>query len=338
MLDRITIGQWHDFAAPDLRSTAFHHRHWLELILEQYGGRCLIFALKSGGEIVAALPFIEAHVLWGARRKLVALPFTDCLRPLAKNGEARESFAQALPDEDFDDYDSALLRTDAPFRPESCRPENVRHELDLGGPLSQVEARYPASLKRNLRRAERSGLRFVVNRDLDGIRSFYDLHVRTRRKKGVPVQPKSYFRRLHEKLIQTGLGFVACVEKGGRPIAGAVLLKYNGTMIYKYGASDSRELSCRPNEFLFMHLIRTCYDRGCRRLDFGTSRFQDEGLRRFKSKWGAAESNVYYETLSGRQAASHGDSFALKIASVAIRKGPRLVCRGLGEMFYRYSQ
>ena len=41
-----------------------------------------------------------------------------------------------------------------------------------------------------------------------------------------------------ENLIKTGLGLVLIAEAAGQPVAAAVILAWNGTMIGKFIASD----------------------------------------------------------------------------------------------------
>ena len=92
--------------------------------------------------------------------------------------------------------------------------------------------------------------------------TFYRLHVMTRQKLGVPVQPKSFFRRLSEQVLQRGFGFVGVVTKENEPIAAAVFLTYNNRMIYKYAASHSNALEHRPNDCLVHNAIQLATEEG----------------------------------------------------------------------------
>ncbi|HEV3362594.1 MAG TPA: GNAT family N-acetyltransferase, partial [Acidimicrobiia bacterium] len=79
----------------------------------------------------------------------------------------------------------------------------------------------PSQVQRNIRRAERDGVQVHHARgraDVD--RVFYSLHVRTRRRQGVPVQPRRFFSLL-AGLLETGLGFASLAYIGDRPVAGA---------------------------------------------------------------------------------------------------------------------
>jgi CelD/BcsL family acetyltransferase involved in cellulose biosynthesis len=213
----------------------------------------------------------------------------------------------------------------------------VRHHLELTGSVDQVRARFDRKVLQNLRRAERSDLRFTASTDCDAMEIYYRLHVATRRKLGVPVQPRSFFRRLHRRVLSQGLGFVGLVYRHDAAVAGGVFLGHNRVLFAKYLASDPNGLHCYPNEYLLDNAIRTALETGYRVFDLGLSKKEHIGLRRFKVKWGAVESAVFQENISGSCGRLGQDSALLRMANVAIRHSPAAVCRLLGEVFYRYS-
>src|SRR5262249_59613082 len=119
-----------------------------------------------------------------------------------------------------------------------------------------------------------------------------------RRRQGVPIQPKRFFGLLWDRIIAPGMGSVLVVETpAGDPIAAAVFVAWNGTVVYKFGASDASSWSLRPNHLLFWHAIRTACEQGCRWFDFGRTDLGQEGLRNFKLSWGAAEEPLFYATV-----------------------------------------
>jgi CelD/BcsL family acetyltransferase involved in cellulose biosynthesis len=153
----------------------------------------------------------------------------------------------------------------------------------------------------------------------------------------VPVQPRRFFRLLWENTISTGLGSVLIVEASAQPIAAAVFLAWNETVIYKFGASDASSWSLRPNHLLFWHAIRAACEQGCRWFDFGRTDFGQEGLRNFKLSWGAVEEPLVYGTLGGKPgSAPQAEGMAARMLEPVIRHGPLLLCRAFGETLYRY--
>jgi len=213
----------------------------------------------------------------------------------------------------------------------------VSHELELGGGLDAVKRRFRAQMRRNIARAQRDGV--VVRRAderSDLVDTYYSLHVRTRRRQGVPVQPRRFFRLLWDGLIAQGLGTVILAYAGTGPIAGAVFLHWNGATTYKFGASDPAHWALRPNNLLFWEAISDACARGDRLFGFGRTDLENHGLREFKSGWGARELPLVY-TYVGGAPTSDGNSLVLRALAVAIKRSPSWVCRAVGEAGYRFA-
>ena len=130
------------------------------------------------------------------------------------------------------------------------------------------------------------------------------MHVATRRRQGVPTQPKSFILRFDE-LFERDLGFVLIVRDGEQTIAAAVFLSFNGTLIYKYGASDPAALGKRPNNLLFLEAIRGGCAAGMHTLDLGRTDVDHKSLREFKTSWGAHERVLEYHELGAARAPRH---------------------------------
>jgi lipid II:glycine glycyltransferase (peptidoglycan interpeptide bridge formation enzyme) len=158
--------------------------------------------------------------------------------------------------------------------------------------------------------------------------------MRTRRKLGVPTQPKRFIRRFGE-LFEAGLGFVQLVLDGDRPVAAAVFLVFNGTAVYKYGASDERALGKRPNNLLFSEAIRWACESGLRTLDFGRTDADNEGLRAFKRSWGAHEEELAYTYFADREPPA-GPQLRDRVLAGALKRSPAGVSRLVGEALYRH--
>ena len=335
-LERISIDQWHEFAVSHARATAFHHRNWLELLVDQYGYRPHVFAIKRGGAVVSAVPFLETRSLSG-KRKMISLPFTDWMEVLAAGTDATAEIFSGLRQTRFQPYHTVVIRTDKPLEGDPITNGWVRHELNTAGPVDQVMARCAPAVRRNLRKAEGSRLRFECRTDADAMPTFYRLHLLTRKKLGVPIQPWPFFRRLATRILPHKLGFVGIVRKGPDAIAAGVFLTHGQMMTYKYGASHPDALYLRPNDWLFHQAIRLATEEGYSRFDFGVSRLEEEGLRRFKRKWGASETPIHFEYIVGNGSDSKLHSLPLSVASAAIRYGPPICCRAIGSLFYKYS-
>jgi len=335
----ITDPRWVSFATTHPAATPFHHPDWARLVAGCYGFRAFALAVSDrAGVIHAGLPVVEVRHLRG-ERKWVSLPFTDYCAPLVAKGPEEDRLVAALQRKaQAAGVRRVEIRAPTAGDP-AAEPAALRHVLGLARDPAAVYAGFHRSqVQRNIRRAEREGLTVRrADRPHDLFDIFYRLHLQTRRRQGVPVQPRRFFRLLWENAIAPGLGWVLIVEAAGQPIAAAVFLAWNDTVIYKFGASDVSHRSLRPNHLLFWHAIRTACEQGFRWFDFGRTDLGHEGLRSFKLSWGAAEEPLVYRTLGGKPGAvPSGEGTAGRMLEPVIRHGPLLLCRALGETLYRY--
>jgi len=191
--------------------------------------------------------------------------------------------------------------------------------------------------RRAVRKAKQAGLEVEIGHTLGALHEFYALHIRTRRKHGLPPQPFSFFLALHDEIISRGHGFIAVARHGLRPVAAAVFLHFGSRAVYKYGASDDTELPLRANNLVMWHSIRWLAEHGFESLDFGRTSLNQDGLRRFKLGWGTAEHTLHYYryclrtnqfvTVPDRAHGWHNRVFA---------RLPLLANRLLGAMVYRH--
>ena len=171
----------------------------------------------------------------------------------------------------------------------------------------------------------------------DLVHIFYSLHRPNRACWAAPVEPRRFFRMLWESMIGGSTRLVLVAEASAQPVAAAVVLAWNGTMIGKFIASDEGAWAMRPNNLIVWHAVKAACERGCRWFDFGRMDAGNEGLRAYKRSWGAAEEPLVYGTLGlGPEPAPTRDGGRELLASV-IRHGPLVVCRATGEALYRYA-
>jgi CelD/BcsL family acetyltransferase involved in cellulose biosynthesis len=336
----LTDPRWRGFVARHPGATAFHHPDWVRVVADCYRFRAFALATSdAAGVIRAGIPVVEVRHFRGGP-KWVSLPYTDYCPPLVSCRQEEDQLASALQRASCA---AGVRRVEirAPLTGSaSSGATALRHVIGLDRSPAEVYAGFHRSqVQRNIRRAEREGLtvrRSTRQRDL--IDTFYQLHLRTRRRQGVPVQPRRFFRLLWENTISTGLGSVLIVEAAGRPIAAAVFLAWNETVTYKFGASEASAWSLRPNHLLFWHAIRTACEQGYRCFDFGRTDAGHEGLRNFKLSWGAAEDPLIYGTLGAdAEPAPATGGMAARMLGPVIRHSPLLLCRAAGQTLYRYA-
>jgi CelD/BcsL family acetyltransferase involved in cellulose biosynthesis len=323
--------RWRELVDADPSALPFHHSAWSSLLGEVYGYRPFLLGLEDpAGGLVGGIPVMEVRGPLGGRR-WISLPFTDYVPPLgAPAPQLLDSARRRAGIKRFELH--AELSGPGVFP----GGEAVRHVLALQQDAAAVLRTFHRSqVQRNIRKAERSGVAVRRATAADDVAdAFYRLHLGTRRRLGVPVQPRRFFAALWERMIEPGRGFVLLAEADGAPVAGAVFLVHGDTVIYKYGASDAGSWSLRPNHAIFWEAIRSSCEAGRRRFDFGRTDLADVSLREFKAHWGTEELPMAYATLADRAPEAGPSGRAL---APIIRRSPPWVCRAIGEALYKHA-
>ena len=331
---------WLEFVSSCQTALPYHHPAWARLLAECYGYPAFA-AIQVGpdGRIRAGVPCLEVKAPWGGRR-WVSLPYTDICPPLVAAGQPDTWLVADLNAMRKDAGVAALEVRDA-VRGPGAFAERVTawtHTLQLDPDPAVVLRRcHRSQVQRNVARAERSGLEVRWGQRPEALLDeFYRLHLLTRKRLGVPVQPRRFFNLLWRRMIEPGLGRVLVAYASGVPVAAAVFLTWNGTMVYKYGASDAAHWSLRPNHLLFWTAIRWACENGYRRFDFGRTDHASASLREFKRYWGTLEQELVYSVLADAEPAAGRGRLTAALGAV-IRRSPVLVCRLSGELFYKYA-
>jgi CelD/BcsL family acetyltransferase involved in cellulose biosynthesis len=275
----------------------------------------------------------------GGRRRWVSLPFSDECAPLCPEDSTARFLEQVDARRRAEGVADLEVRTWVDPAVAPSQQVAVTHELDLHVPFttSGLPARARASVRHDVAAAHRRGLRVTAARTVeDVVDTYYRLHLRTRRRHGVPAQPRNYFRSLWENVLEPGDGLVLIARAGDTPVAGAVLLVGGSVATYKYSASDPNAWSLHPNHAVLSAAITWARERGCATFDFGRTDADNPGLRKFKESWGAQTRPLYYTSFGGRVGYRAGGPAHSLLASV-IRRSPPAVCRGLGRLLYRYA-
>jgi CelD/BcsL family acetyltransferase involved in cellulose biosynthesis len=324
---------WVAFVESQPDATVFHLPVWSALLASAYGYRPFVLAQSDAqGRIVAGLPAMEVRSPLTGRR-IVALPFTDYCPPLAREAAGLAAFAGGLRQ-----WWESAGRPSLEIRGSVGGADNspqvaVRHTLALEPDPERVFQRSRRDSRQSIQRARRDGVDVRLTRSRGDLDAFYRLHVQTRRRLGVPVQPRHFMDDLWARVIEPGLGFAVIASAGTTPISGAIFLAWNGRVIYKYSASDAAYRKLRPNKLVVWTAMEWACRNGYREFDYGKTDFVDEGLRDFKRSFGSLEIPLTYAFLGGSPS-TRGQGRAAKLLGRVIQSSPPVVCRMAGELLY----
>jgi lipid II:glycine glycyltransferase (peptidoglycan interpeptide bridge formation enzyme) len=228
------------------------------------------------------------------------------------------------------------LRWEYPFNPILHKSHQyVLTLLQLNSQPDIVAKRIKSKYRRMPRIARERGAHARIGTTSEDVEIFFGLHMLTRRRLGVPAQPKLFYDLLWKHIIDPGLGFVIHVFKDGKCLSSAIFLHWKRTLIYKYSASSGMEKELSPNDLLMWTAIQWGCTNDYKVLDLGRSNIEHHGLRHFKKRWGAEEYPLFYSFLSEKETRSTNRK-AMKIMESIICHSPLWVCRLTGELFYRH--
>lgn len=287
---------WDTEVSRSAEHTVFHTSGWAHVLQETYQHHPLYLQWSgSTPASVGFLPLMELNTFLKGRRA-IALPFTDACPPLTTSSEAAAALfnaAQVLGRKRG--WKLLEIRgsiASLPNVPPSTTFYN--HTLDLTIGEKALFENFDPSVRRAIRKAEKEGLRISIDTSRDAMRQYFDLHVLTRHKHGIPPQPVEFFDNIQKHLLSAKQGFVITAYCGALPAASAVFLTGSRKAVYKFGASNEMLLPLRANNLVMWEAIRHLASEGCRSLDFGRTSLGHDGLRRFKLGWGTQERNLSY--------------------------------------------
>ena len=327
---------WDALVALHGDASCFHTSAWAKVLHQSYGHHPFYLHFSCGGRLAALIPLMEVRsALTGCRG--VCLPFSDACEPLIFDPESIGPVTDHLVRFVRERHWKYVELRGGKSLPLGARPvtQFYGHTLDLRSDTDELLTRFASPVRRAIRKAERSGVGTFIVRNRQAIDDFYQLHVQTRQRHGLPPQPVSFFLNIHEHIIQPGLGFVVIARHGYRSIAAAIFFRFGKSALYKYGASDKKFQELRANNLVMWHGIRALAQAGAEKLYFGRTECENDGLRRFKLSWGTEEETIDYFRVdsSGRQlpaAADHDSGFHKRIFGML----PLVLNRLAGSVIY----
>jgi FemAB-related protein (PEP-CTERM system-associated) len=289
--------RWDEFVLASEGASAYHLAAWPALIARTFRHEFhLLAALDDAEQVQGVLPLVHMRsVAFG--NFLVSMPFVNYGGVLAKSGTAADALVDAAERLRRDVRASHVeLRQVAALGGDLLtRTRKVSMVLDLAPTAEAQWSGFNAKLRNQVRKAEKSGLRFEQGR-AELLDEFYAVFARNMRDLGTPV----YARRFFAEVIETFPDHtrILAVRHEGRVIAAGIALAFRDTVEMPWASSIAEYKSLCPNNMLYWEAIRFAIEGRWRRFDFGRST-PDEGTYNFKKQWGAMPVQLHWHYLTG---------------------------------------
>ncbi|MFO7445623.1 MAG: peptidoglycan bridge formation glycyltransferase FemA/FemB family protein [Ignavibacteriaceae bacterium] len=330
--------RWYRFISENPKATIFHHPAWLTVLKKQYGFSVFALAVINGNdEITAGIPFCAVSGLF--KKKWISLPFSDYSLPLFCHEEQLNEISVFLINEHQKGKVDSIevyweINQSNGFAKDSSY---VYHITELNKDEKGLFNSFHRTKCQGISKSIKQNLNTRFSLEPEAVEIFYDLHLKTRKKLGIPIQPKSFFFHIYEHILKNDLGFIVVVTKDNINLAAGLFMGFNDTLTYKYNASDPDHLQYRPNNLIIWSAMCEGMKKGFKFFDFGKSDLANEGLRSFKDGWSAVERPLYYSYLPALPSSNNSFDFIKdKLVAPVIKSSPGIVCRLIGEVAYKY--
>jgi CelD/BcsL family acetyltransferase involved in cellulose biosynthesis len=267
----------------------------MRVLSETYGWEPSAYVtLDDHGEPIAGLPYCHISDMLGER--IVALPFSDYCDPLVRDAQSWGQLIDRLLPEHCP-INLRCLHNNVPLDDErfTLAKQAKWHRLDLRPELDALWDAMHDSTHRAIRKSQRAGLEVRKADSEQELRVFFEMHLKVRKYKyGLLAQPYSFFQNIWRNFVEAQHGFLLVAVHDGKIVAGDFFLDWKDTLYYKFNASLPDDLSHRPNDLLIWEGIQRGKGLGLAYLDFGLSDVDQEGLIRYKRKFGTEEKTISF--------------------------------------------
>jgi CelD/BcsL family acetyltransferase involved in cellulose biosynthesis len=328
--------KWRDFTLSNPSASPFHLPAWASLIAACYRFDASALAVcDNDGEILGGVPVVAVHLPFG-RLRWVSLPFSDYCPVLTRPGVDVEDIVRALDEHVRLSPSGGLEIRSALPAVDGLYPVEVGYHHVLELPKDSADLHPHRNYRQQRNQAMKRGVRVTRGNAVEDVEAFYALQTLTRRRLGVPVQPRRLFELISNRMFTDGHGFVATATLGDEVLAACLYLTHNGTMVAKYAASDPGRPETGAAHLIHWEVMSAACAEGYHTYDLGRTDLGADGLRTYKTRMGADERPLVYTHIA-RTAPSNKRSSVGGLAQSVIRSSPTWVCRAVGEVLYRWT-
>lgn len=315
----------------------FHSSAWAEVLRNAYGYRPCYFVNGDESSFSVLVPMMEVNSILTSKRG-VSLPFSDYCDALVARGRDREEIFEIIAAYGRKKgWKYIEFRGESGFEDEDAFAFYYSHRLDLSPGSDRLFASLAGAARRSVKKAVREGVRVEIARSMSALQEFYRLNRITRKEHGLPPQPYFFFRQIHRHIIERGMGFTMLSLLGDEAIAGAVFFLLGDRVIFKYGASDKSRQHLRANNLLMWEAVKWAAEAGYKTFCFGRTEAGNDGLRRFKSGWGATEGVIiYYRYDLEKNEFQKMPVMDMDLHRRIFRRMPIPLLNLIGRLFYRH--
>lgn len=277
---------------------SLEYKAFLEELLGCHSHYCI--ALEDA-EVVGILPVMERAGPWG--KVLNSLPFYGSNGGIiARSRDVCDLLAKTFDELASKDDVAAATMIEHPLH--LLSDSSIRHDLvderigqvtpldDLAESPAFLYGRIDGAARRNIRKAERCGVEVCVDNSAVG----FLRTVHTENMRAIDGKAKSLrFFETFPKYFEAGLDYnIYLASRAGEPIAALLLFYFNRTVEYYTPVVVSEHREHQPTALILRTAMIDAAKRGFLYWNWGGTWRSQEGVWRFKNKWGAKDRPYRY--------------------------------------------
>jgi hypothetical protein len=292
---------YRDFVAKMPGALIYHSLPYRYLLVEHLNCHQEYLVAGNGGGVRGVLP-----LLWtgdGGGRVYNSLPFYGSHGSvLARDPEAGDALIAAYNERATAGGTLAATMVTNPFAERqppapvhNLTDERISQVTDLPEPPGEEEALLDlveSSARRNVRKALRAGI--TTRTDAGRLPIVAEIHRENIEALGGLAKDPSFFEAV-PRHFEAGRDFEVHVAlRDDAVVAGLLVFFFNDTVEYFTPAVHHDHRSDQPLAPLLVEAMAAAARRGCRRWNWGGTWTSQDGVFRFKRKWGAREGHYRY--------------------------------------------
>jgi len=338
VINPLEIQNWDELILQHPDYSFFHSSYWSKVLQDTYNYEPFYFVIEKDNKLKAAIPvmFVESFI---TGKRAVSLPFSDYCQPLISDEiNFSELFNEVLKLVKSKGMKYFELRGGNKYFPDvEASLFDYNHNLDITLSEEKLFKNLSSNTKRNIKKAIREEVTVEISSSKSALEDFYLMNCITRKKHGLPPQPKKFFDNLFRHVLSQNNGYIAIGKHNNISIAGAVYLHIGNKALYKFGASFMEYHNLRANNLVMWEAIKYYAAKGFESFCFGITEPDNEGLRKFKLGWGASEEivNIYKYSLK-KNNFIHSKSNTVGFHNHLFKKLPLIILRSIGKLMYRH--
>ena len=283
-----------DFVANHPEGLIYYAPVFRRYLLAIVGGDCRSVLAYEDGRLAGVLPIVVKSGPYGAI--LNSLPFFGSPGGvLAASTTAADAllaeYDRLAADVAVANWISHPFVEVAPPR-HTLTDERIAQWTDLTGGTEAVSDRIEPSARRNIQKAAAQGV--VVRENAEALGFLEQTHRENMAAIGGRAKPSTFFSRLASTMTAGRDWRLYVAEQAAEAIAALLTFEAARTVEYVMPVVKESARGLQPTAAILSHAMAAAAARGFTRWNWGGTWLTQEGVYRFKKKWGACERRYRY--------------------------------------------